>query len=76
MSLAGSGLASRSARRSSAAGIGFVPENRRIFAELSVQFLPALADLVYVLERRAIRFSGPAARLRDDEALCHKRLAI
>ena len=35
-----------------------------------------LAERVYVLEKGAIRFSGPAARLRDDEALRHELLAL
>jgi branched-chain amino acid transport system ATP-binding protein len=37
-----------------------------LLAEQNVAFSLALADRVYVLERGAIRFSGPAAALRDD----------
>jgi branched-chain amino acid transport system ATP-binding protein len=46
-----------------------------LLAEQNVEFSLALADRVYVLEKGAIRFSGPAARLRDDEALRHELLA-
>jgi branched-chain amino acid transport system ATP-binding protein len=47
-----------------------------LLAEQNVEFSLALADRVYVLEKGAIRFSGPAARLRGDEALRHELLAI
>jgi branched-chain amino acid transport system ATP-binding protein len=47
-----------------------------LLAEQNVEFSLALADRVYVLEKGAIRFSGPAARLRDDETLRHELLAI
>jgi branched-chain amino acid transport system ATP-binding protein len=47
-----------------------------LLAEQNVDFSLALADRVYVLEKGAIRFSGPAARLRDDEALRHELLAL
>jgi branched-chain amino acid transport system ATP-binding protein len=47
-----------------------------LLAEQNVEFSLALADRVYVLEKGAIRFSGPAARLRDDEALRHELLAL
>jgi branched-chain amino acid transport system ATP-binding protein len=47
-----------------------------LLAEQNVEFSLALADRVYVLEKGAIRFSGPAARLRDDEPLRHELLAI
>ena len=41
-----------------------------------MEFSLALADRVYVLEKGAIRFSGPAARLRADESLRHELLAL
>ena len=47
-----------------------------LLAEQNVGFSLELADRVYVLEKGAIRFSGPAARLRDDEALRHELLAL
>ncbi|HSE93329.1 MAG TPA: ABC transporter ATP-binding protein [Methylomirabilota bacterium] len=47
-----------------------------LLAEQNVAFSLALADRVYVLEKGAIRFSGAAARLRDDERLRHELLAI
>jgi branched-chain amino acid transport system ATP-binding protein len=47
-----------------------------LLAEQNVAFSLALADRVYVLEKGQIRFSGPAARLRDDEALRHELLAL
>ncbi len=47
-----------------------------LLAEQNVEFSLALADRVYVLEKGAIRFSGPAARLRDDETLRHELLAL
>jgi branched-chain amino acid transport system ATP-binding protein len=47
-----------------------------LLAEQNTEFSLALADRVYVLEKGSIRFSGPAARLRDDEALRHELLAL
>jgi branched-chain amino acid transport system ATP-binding protein len=47
-----------------------------LLAEQNVDFSLALADRVYVLERGAIRFSGSAADLRDDDALCAELLAL
>jgi branched-chain amino acid transport system ATP-binding protein len=47
-----------------------------LLAEQNVDFSLALAERVYVLEKGAIRFSGPAARLRDDESLRHELLAL
>ena len=40
-----------------------------LLAEQGVDFSLSLADRVYVLEKGAIRHSGPAAQLRDDAAL-------
>jgi branched-chain amino acid transport system ATP-binding protein len=47
-----------------------------LLAEQGVAFSLALADRVYVLEKGAVRFAGPAQRLRDDEALRHSLLAL
>jgi branched-chain amino acid transport system ATP-binding protein len=47
-----------------------------LLAEQNVEFSLTLADRVYVLEKGSIRFSGPAARLREDEALRHELLAL
>jgi branched-chain amino acid transport system ATP-binding protein len=47
-----------------------------LLAEQGVEFSLALADRVYVLEKGAVRFAGPANQLREDEALRHTRLAM
>jgi branched-chain amino acid transport system ATP-binding protein len=47
-----------------------------LLAEQGVDFSLALADRVYVLEKGAIRHSGPAADLRDDAALRDRLLAL
>jgi branched-chain amino acid transport system ATP-binding protein len=47
-----------------------------LLAEQNTEFSLALADRVYVLEKGSIRFSGPAARLREDETLRHELLAL
>jgi len=47
-----------------------------MLAEQGVAFSLALADRVYVLEKGAVRFSGPASRLREDVALRNELLAI
>ena len=47
-----------------------------MLAEQGVEFSLALADRVYVLEKGAVRFSGPASRLREDVALRDELLAI
>ncbi len=47
-----------------------------LLAEQGVAFSLALADRVYVLEKGAVRFAGPASQLRDDEALRHTLLAL
>jgi branched-chain amino acid transport system ATP-binding protein len=47
-----------------------------LLAEQNVDFSLALADRVYVLEKGAIRFSGAATELRDNEALRHELLAL
>ena len=47
-----------------------------LLAEQGVDFSLSLADRVYVLEKGAVRHSGPAAQLRDDAALRNKLLAL
>lgn len=47
-----------------------------LLAEQNTDFSLRLADRVYVLEKGAIRFSGSAATLRDNEALRHELLAL
>jgi branched-chain amino acid transport system ATP-binding protein len=47
-----------------------------LLAEQNVDFSLALADRVYVLEKGSIRFSGPAAQLRDDDGLRRELLAL
>lgn len=47
-----------------------------MLAEQGVEFSLALADRVYVLEKGAVRFSGPASLLRDDAGLRNELLAL
>jgi branched-chain amino acid transport system ATP-binding protein len=47
-----------------------------LLAEQGVDFSLALADRVYVLEKGNIRYTGPAAELRDDAALRDQLLAL
>ena len=47
-----------------------------LLAEQGVDFSLALADRVYVLEKGAVRFSGPAAELRDNMRLRDELLAL
>jgi branched-chain amino acid transport system ATP-binding protein len=47
-----------------------------LLAEQGVEFSLALADRVYVLERGAVRHTGPAAELREDTALRDRLLAL
>jgi branched-chain amino acid transport system ATP-binding protein len=47
-----------------------------LLAEQGVEFCLALADRVYVLEKGAVRFAGPAAELRDDPRLRDRLLAL
>jgi len=47
-----------------------------MLAEQGVEFSLALADRVYVLEKGAVRFSGPASQLREDAALRSSLLAL
>jgi len=47
-----------------------------LLAEQGVEFSLALADRAYVLEKGAVRFSGPASQLREDAALRNDLLAL
>jgi branched-chain amino acid transport system ATP-binding protein len=47
-----------------------------LLAEQNTEFSLSLADRVYVLEKGAIKFSGPATRLRDDASLRQELLAL
>jgi branched-chain amino acid transport system ATP-binding protein len=47
-----------------------------LLAEQNTEFSLSLADRVYVLEKGSIKFSGPAARLRDDASLRQALLAL
>ena len=47
-----------------------------LLAEQNTEFSLRLADRVYVLEKGAIRFSGAASELRNNEALRHELLAL
>jgi branched-chain amino acid transport system ATP-binding protein len=47
-----------------------------LLAEQGIEFSLALADRVYVLEKGAVRFAGPAAALRSDRALLDRLMAL
>jgi branched-chain amino acid transport system ATP-binding protein len=47
-----------------------------LLAEQGIEFSLALADRVYVLEKGAVRYSGPAAALRADRAALDQMLAL
>jgi len=47
-----------------------------LIAEQGVDFSLALADRVYVLEKGTVRFTGPAATLRDDQALVDRLISL
>ena len=47
-----------------------------VLAEQNLQFVMALADRVYVLEKGAVRFSGAAAALKSDRALLDRLMAV
>jgi branched-chain amino acid transport system ATP-binding protein len=47
-----------------------------LLAEQGIEFSLALADRVYVLEKGAVRFAGPAATLRSDRALLDQLMAL
>ena len=47
-----------------------------LLAAQGVEFSLSLADRVYVLEKGAVRYHGPAAELRDDKVLSDRLLAL
>ncbi|HEY7518550.1 MAG TPA: ABC transporter ATP-binding protein [Methylomirabilota bacterium] len=47
-----------------------------LLAEQNTEFSLSLADRVYVLEKGSLKWSGPAARLRDDASLRQELLAL
>jgi branched-chain amino acid transport system ATP-binding protein len=47
-----------------------------LLAEQGIDFALSLADRVYVLEKGAVRFAGPARQLRDDTELRESLLAL
>ena len=47
-----------------------------LLAEQGIEFSLALADRVYVLEKGAVRFAGPAAALKSDRALLDRLMAL
>jgi ABC-type branched-subunit amino acid transport system ATPase component len=47
-----------------------------LLAEQGVDFSLALADRVYILEKGAIRYTGAAAELRDDQELRDRLLSL
>ena len=47
-----------------------------LLAEQGIEFSLALADRVYVLEKGAVRYSGPSAALRDDRSVLDELLAL
>jgi branched-chain amino acid transport system ATP-binding protein len=47
-----------------------------LLAEQAVEFSLALADRVYVLEKGAVRFTGPAVTLKTDQALLDRLMSL
>jgi len=47
-----------------------------LLAEQGIEFSLALADRVYVLEKGAVRFAGPATALKSDRALLDRLMAL
>ncbi len=47
-----------------------------LLAEQALDFCLSLADRVYILQKGAVRFAGPAAQLRDDPELRESLLAL
>jgi branched-chain amino acid transport system ATP-binding protein len=47
-----------------------------LLAEQGVEFSLSLADTVYVLEKGAVRHSGPAVELRENQELRERLMAI
>ena len=47
-----------------------------VLAEQNLQFVMALADRVYILEKGEVRFTGTPADLRADEGIVHQYLTV
>jgi branched-chain amino acid transport system ATP-binding protein len=47
-----------------------------VLAEQNLQFVMALADRVYILEKGEVRFTGTPADLRADERIVHQFLTV
>ncbi len=47
-----------------------------LLAEQGLEFCLSLADRVYVLEKGAVKYTGPSSELRDNPDLAHELLAL
>jgi branched-chain amino acid transport system ATP-binding protein len=47
-----------------------------LLAEQGLEFCLSLADRVYVLEKGAVKYTGPSAELRDNPDMAHELLAL
>jgi branched-chain amino acid transport system ATP-binding protein len=47
-----------------------------VLAEQNLQFVMALADRVYILEKGEVRFAGTPADLKADERIVHQFLTV
>ena len=47
-----------------------------MLAEQNLQFVMALADRVYILEKGEVRFTGTPADLQADERIVHQYLTV
>jgi branched-chain amino acid transport system ATP-binding protein len=47
-----------------------------VLAEQNLQFVMALADRVYILEKGEVRFTGTPADLKADERIVHQYLTV
>ena len=47
-----------------------------LLAEQGLEFCLSLADRVYVLEKGAVKYTGPSQELRDNPDLAHDLLAL
>ena len=47
-----------------------------VLAEQNLQFVMALADRVYILEKGEVRFTGTPADLQADERIVHQYLTV
>jgi branched-chain amino acid transport system ATP-binding protein len=47
-----------------------------VLAEQNLQFVMALADRVYILEKGEVRFTGTPADLKADQGIVHQYLTV